>query len=168
VEIETYPSHKFRLLVGLQNHIFVPMQLENTRIVHAEEDADFDQIFTIREAVFERELGLAEEKQIDGFDHVAHHYIMVYNNRAVGVSRWRVTLGGNIRLDRLAVLKEYRSKGFGKALMQKMLTHIPKNKTTYLECLVDQAGFFADLGFVVVGDEFDFQGFPHLRMELKS
>lgn len=104
------------------------MELENTRIVHAEEDADFDQIFAIREAVFERELGLAEEKQIDGFDHVAHRYLMVYNDRAVRCSRWRVTLGGNIRLDRLAVLKEYRGKGFGKALMQKMLTHIPKTK----------------------------------------
>ncbi len=143
------------------------MEIENARIIHAEEDADFEQIFAIREAVFERELGIAEEAQIDGFDHVAHHYIMVLDGRAVGVSRWRVTLGGNIRLERLAVLQEHRRLGLGKALMVKMLADVPKNRRTFVECISHQEPYFASFGFVREGEEFDFQGIPHLRMELK-
>jgi predicted GNAT family N-acyltransferase len=142
------------------------MNIENARIIHAEEDADFDQIFTIREAVFEKELGIAEEAQIDGFDHVAHHYIMMVDGKAIGVSRWRVTLGGNIRLERLAILPEYRKLGLGKALMEKMLADIPKTRRTFIECISNQAGYFGKMGFVAEGEEFDFQGIPHLRMEL--
>src|SRR6187431_2470324 len=107
------------------------MEMQDTYIIHAEEDADFDQIFTIREAVFQDEMGVAEEAQIDGFDAVAHHYIMMLGSQAVGVSRWRVTLGGNIRLERLAILPAYRRRGLGRALMEKMLADIPKNRKTH-------------------------------------
>jgi predicted GNAT family N-acyltransferase len=142
------------------------MELENAQIIHAEEDADFDQIFQIREIVFEGELGISEEAQIDGFDAVAHHYIMVYEGKAAGVSRWRVTLGGHIRLERLAVLPAYRHKGLGRALMEKMLKDIPKSRRTFIECLALQEGYFEAFGFVREGDQFDTEGIPHLRMEL--
>lgn len=136
------------------------------QIIHALDDADFEKIFAIREAVFEQELGVEEEAQVDGFDPVSHHYLIVSDNVAAGVARWRVTLGGNIRLERLAILEEYRGKGFGKAIMQRMLADIPQNKTTHVECLSKQAKYFEKFGFVSEEDEFDFQGIPHLRMRL--
>ena len=142
------------------------MDLHNAHIIHAEEDADFDQIFTIREAVFQDEMGVPEEAQIDGFDHVAHHYIMVCDTKAVGVSRWRVTLGGNIRLERLAILSDYRRQGLGRAMMEKMLADIPKNRRTHIECPSSQVAYYQTFGFVKEDEEFDFQGIPHQRMEL--
>jgi predicted GNAT family N-acyltransferase len=142
------------------------MLSENAHIVHAEEDADFDQIFTIREAVFEQELGIPEEAQIDGFDPVAHHYIIMSGEKALGVSRWRVTLGGNIRLERLAILPDARKQGLGRALMEKMLNDIPKNREVFVECLLDQEAYFNRFGFLRDGDEFDFQGLVQVRMKL--
>lgn len=146
---------------------FGNMDSSKTQIVHAEEDADFDQIFQIREAVFEVEMGISEEAQIDGFDAVAHHYIMLVDAKAVGVSRWRVTLGGNIRLERLAILADFRKLGLGRALMQKMLGDIPKNRRTFVECPTIQQSYFEQFGFQVENDAFDFQGIPHVRMELR-
>jgi predicted GNAT family N-acyltransferase len=145
---------------------FSAMELENAHIMHAEEDADFDQIFRIREAVFEQEMGIAEEAQLDGFDAVAHHYIMVVSGRAVGVARWRVTLGGNIRLERLAILPAFRKMGLGAALMQKMLGDVPKSRRTFIECPIHQQAYFNRFGFQPEGEVFDFQGIPHVRMEL--
>ena len=142
------------------------MESPGLTIVHAKEDADFEKIFGIREAVFEKELGVEEEAQVDGFDHVSHHYLIVCENVAAGVARWRITLGGNVRLERLAILKEYRGRGYGKALMDRMLQDIPQAKTTHVECLAKQAKYFEKFGFVVEEDEFDFQGIPHLRMRL--
>lgn len=138
------------------------------QIVHATEDADFDQIFQIREAVFEQEMGIPEEAQVDGFDAVAHHYILLHGNRAVAVARWRVTLGGNIRLERLAVLPEHRRRGFGTALMEQMLAHIPRNRDIVVECPASQQAYFEKFGFEVVEDGFDFQGIPHVRMHLRQ
>jgi predicted GNAT family N-acyltransferase len=148
--------------------IFGVMNPEDIRIVHAEEDADFDQIFRIREVVFEQEMGVPEEAQIDGFDPVAHHYIIMWKDHTVGVGRWRVTLGGNIRLERLAVLPSYRRQGLGRTLMEKMLGDVPRNRPVYIECPRTQAGYFAGFGFLVEGEEFDFQGIPHVRMELRK
>jgi predicted GNAT family N-acyltransferase len=144
------------------------MEMQDAHIIHAEEDADFDQIFSIREAVFQEEMGVSEEAQIDGFDALAHHYIMVYAGKAVGVSRWRVTLGGNIRLERLAILPDYRRKGLGRALMDKMLGDIPKSRRTHIECPSAQLAYYETFGFVAEDDIFDFQGIPHIRMELKK
>ena len=137
-------------------------------IQHALEDADFEQIFAIREAVFEQELGVEEESHIDGFDPISHHYLIVSNNVAAGVARWRITLGGNVRLERLAILKEFRNRGYGKALMNRMLKDIPKGKTTYIECLSKQAEYFGQFGFVLEEDEFDFEGIPHVKMRLQQ
>ena len=144
--------------------------MENSEytIVHATEDADFEKIFSIREAVFEQELGVEEEAQVDGFDHISHHYLIVSENVAAGVARWRITLGGNVRLERLAVLKPYRGKGFGKALIQRMLKDIPAAKMTYVECLSVQSDYFEQFGFVLEEDEFDFQGIPHVKMRLNK
>lgn len=141
------------------------MEHDQAYILHAVEDADFDQIFAIRAAVFEQELGIPEEAQMDGFDPVAHHYIMVSNGQAVGVSRWRVTLGGNVRLERLAVLPGFRRQGLGKALMHKMLNDLPGNRDVFIECPVALQAYFGRLGFAGEGDAFDFHGIPHLRMK---
>lgn len=137
------------------------------QIVHATEDADFDQIFRIREAVFEHEMGIPEEAQVDGFDAVAHHYILSIGAQAVAVSRWRVTLGGNFRLERLAVLPSYRGRGYGKALMERMLSDIPRNRDTVIECPASQQAYFERFGFLAQEDRFDFQGIPHVRMGLR-
>ncbi len=142
------------------------METELVQIIHAEEDADFDEIFRIREAVFEGELGISEEAQIDGFDPIAHHYILLHSGLAVGVSRWRVTLGGHIRLERLAVLKAYRHQGLGGMLMERMLADVPKNRRTFIECINHQSEYFSGFGFVAEGEEFETEGIPHIRMEL--
>lgn len=144
------------------------MDMELVHIIHAEEDADFDEIFKIREAVFETELGISEEAQIDGFDPIAHHYIVLHDGVAVGVSRWRVTLGGHIRLERLAVLPAYRHQGLGAMLMERMLADIPKSRRTFIECINHQKDYFGGFGFVAEGEEFETEGIPHIRMELRK
>lgn len=127
-------------------------------------DREFEMVFAIRQKVLQEEFGVPEEFDLDGHDHIAHHYLALVDGKAVGTARWRITLGRKVKLERFAVLPELRGEGIGKALLESVLEAVPRDMETYLEAHGDVVPFYEAYGFQPDGQAYDVSGIPHQRM----
>lgn len=126
----------------------------------------FQKYLNIRNVVFVLEQGVPENLEYDEFDDSANHYLAMYNNLAIGTARWRETKQG-IKLERFAVLTEFRSKGIGYCILEKILQDvIPLNKKIYLHSQVQACGLYQKAGFQKQGAIFYEAGMAHFKMVL--
>lgn len=116
---------------------------------------DLERAFTIREQVFVIEQNVAPEIEYDEFESGSIHYLALVDDKAAGTARWRRTENG-IKLERFAVLEEYRGQKVGAALLSRALQDvIPLNpKKIYLHAQVQVIPFYEKFGFAAEGDEF--------------
>ena len=123
--------------------------------------------FDIRHRVFVEEQKVPVELEVDEHDSTgAHHFLGRVDGEPVATSRVCV-LGNTAKIQRVAVLKNYRGVGLGRELMQFMMDFIQTRglaSIIALDAQVYAIDFYKDLGFVVEGDEFDDAGIPHIRM----
>ena len=139
--------------------------LINALIFSVETDRDFDAVFDLRAKVLQKELDVPEEADVDGFDHIAHHFLAYVDDRPVGTARWRVTLGRKIKLERFAVLPEYRGQGIGHQLLDTILKQVKDlGMEIFLEAHGDVVPFYERFGFTKDGDEYPVSDIPHQRM----
>lgn len=123
----------------------------------------------VREAVFIGEQGVPVELEWDGFDADCIHLIAVdAAENAIGTARL-LQQGENGGIGRMAVLKEWRGKGVGDALMR----HLLKEAATLeiqqltLNAQAYAVGFYARFGFAAMGNQFLEAGIPHVKMALR-
>ncbi len=93
-------------------------------IVEATDETHLKEAFRIRKEVFVREQFVDEVLEYDEYESTSKHYLAIYNDEAVGTCRWRFTDKG-IKLERFAVIRPYRSKGIGAAMLKHVLEVIP-------------------------------------------
>ncbi len=127
---------------------------------------ELQQAFAIRRQVFCIEQNVPEEIEMDEFDVVATHLLAYINGKPVGTARWRFTAGG-AKMERFAVLNEYRGKGVGEALVKYTLNKLKDNDLVYLNAQESVIKFYEKYGFEVVGDRFYEANIPHKKMILK-
>ncbi len=141
-----------------------------TEVLRVEGDDDFEKIFRIRKIVFVMEQNVPEDEEWDEFEHISKHYLALYNQAAAGTARWRFTLSGDIKLERFAVLSEYRGKGVGESLVKTLLSEVPKREgfKIYLHAQIQVQKFYERFGFVPEGDLFDEAGITHVKMVWKG
>ena len=74
--------------------------------------------------------------------------------------------GRSAKIGRMAVLKTYRRRGFGIALLKRAIATARKLGATkiYLHAQVPVIGFYEAEGFRAVGRKFDEAGIPHRKM----
>ena len=89
---------------------------------------DLDQAFAIRREVFVMEQQVPEVEEYDEFETISRHFLALFLDkkgvsRPCGTARWRRTSKG-VKLERFAVLKAYRGKGVGKALVKSVLDDV--------------------------------------------
>ncbi len=140
------------------------MSIEIKQIVNSTE---LDKAFAIRKQVFCVEQNVSEEIEMDEFDAVAIHILAYIDDKPVGTARWRFTEEG-AKMERFAVLKEYRGKGIGEELVKYTLDKLKDNDFIYLNAQESVIKFYEKFGFEVVGDCFFEADIPHKRMILKS
>ena len=126
----------------------------------------------VREAVFIREQGVPVELEWDEFDAGCIHLMaMDAAENAIGTARLlqQGENGGIGRIGRMAVLKEWRGKGVGDALMRRLLKEAAAREIQQLtlSAQVYAAGFYARFGFVAMGNRFMEAGIPHVKMALR-
>lgn len=118
----------------------------------------------IRNQVFVLEQGVDSELEMDCFDETASHYLLFVQDVAIGAARWRYTEFG-VKLERFAILKEYRGLGYGSKLVSAVLKDIPSNqKSIYLNSQINALQFYQKLGFGSQGDQFEEAGIYHYKM----
>jgi predicted GNAT family N-acyltransferase len=123
-------------------------------------------IRAIRQAVFMVEQGVPEKLEWDGLDPVCAHVLACNkDDEAIGTARMQP----EGKMGRMAVLKEWRGRGIGRALLQALLDLAEQQgiRRVTLAAQVHALGFYERAGFRAVGDQFMDAGIPH-RMMVKE
>lgn len=126
------------------------------------------EIVNVRKRVFQDEQGISASLEFDGFDASAVHLLAYSNDLAVGTARIRETEQNTAKLERLAVLPEYRQQGIGTQLMKVAIaTVIQQNKSRVIvHAQAYIAPLYRQLGFKAIGNLFTEAGIPHVKMIL--
>ena len=120
--------------------------------------------FDIRQKVFVEEQEVDPKEEYDEFEETSIHYLVFVDDKPVGTSRWRITKDG-IKLERFAVLKEFRNVRAGRTVLLKVLDDvIPLNKKIYMNAQVAAMNFYSREGFVAEGEMFTECNIDHYRM----
>jgi predicted GNAT family N-acyltransferase len=128
---------------------------------------ELNEVFSIRRAVFVDEQHVPEDLEFDGLDDDAVHVIMYYKKNPVGCARLRI-FDAAAKLERIAVLKDYRGKGFGKHITAYLIAYC-KTKKIHELTLHSQtyiSGFYEKFGFSPKGDMFLEAGLEHIEMRM--
>lgn len=133
-------------------------------------ESTFEQAVQIREQVFVIEQKVNKADEYDQYEGVSTHFIAKWDGQPVGTARWRFTEQG-IKLERFAVLKEFRGKGVGQGLVQAVLKDIQSNskaegKVKYLHAQLDAVPLYEKFGFEKIGDRFEECNIQHFKMQL--
>jgi len=124
---------------------------------------ELESAFAIRRKVFVEEQGCPPELEWENED-VSTHFIALLDYQPCGACRWRKTDKG-YKLERFAVLKEFRGKRVGQALLAAVLDDLPEDADyIYLHEQVDAVGLYAKFGFAVEGEQFEEAGIQHFKM----
>ena len=75
---------------------------------------------TIRQQVFVVEQGIPAELEDDGLNENAIHVLLTLQEQAVGTARMHITDDNEGEIARVAVVENFRGKGYGKALVAEL------------------------------------------------
>lgn len=136
-------------------------------VLPIQNQADLEKAFEIRRKVFVEEQQVDAREEYDEYEATAHHYLAFVSNVPVATCRWRKTEKG-VKMERFAVLAEYRSQGLGAALVQKCLVEIPvSEKYLYLHAQLTAMGLYHKMGFIAEGEQFSEANILHYKMVLQ-
>ena len=130
-------------------------------------DKEYKDCLYIREKVFIEEQKIDKKLEYDDKKVDAVYVLAKINLIAIGTARYRSTEIG-MKLERFAVLKEYRGLGVGKSLVSFLVKILKSEKNLYLNSQKKVAGFYKKLGFKIRGDVFYEAKIPHYKMVLLS
>lgn len=120
----------------------------------------------VREKVFIEEQKVPRELEWDEWDERSDHALACDpGGNPIGTAR----LLPEGRIGRMAVLKEWRQKGVGGALLLALLERARGRSMTrsVLHAQTQAAGFYRRFGFSERGEEFLEAGIPHVEMTLE-
>lgn len=132
-----------------------------------ENKSDKEHVFEIRRLVFVNEQKVPLEEEIDEFDesNSVIHLLGTDHNKPVAASRIRF-VNDYAKLERIAVLKEFRGKNFGAEMVKAMEEVILKRqcKEAVLNAQTYAEDFYKKLGYTTNSDIFMDAGIPHVTM----
>jgi predicted GNAT family N-acyltransferase len=136
---------------------------EKVLVKRATDPSDLENVFAIRREVFVGEQNCPPELEWE-HEEESNHFLATVDGVPAGASRWRKTDKG-YKLERFAVLKSFRGKGVGQALVQAVLNDLPNEADyIYLHAQVDAVTLYERFGFVKTGPEFEEAGIRHYKM----
>jgi predicted GNAT family N-acyltransferase len=139
---------------------------DQIKVERVSNDADLQQVFGIRRKVFVDEQNCPPELEWE-FEDESVHFMGTVNGIPAAASRWRKTPKG-YKLERFAVLKEFRGIGMGQALVATVLNDLPQDaEYVYLHAQLDAMPLYAKFGFKKSGIQFEEAGIQHFKMALE-
>ena len=139
--------------------------------------AELSDALAVRRAVFIEEQGVPESLEIDAHDAVpgstslAAHVAGYLDGRCVATGRLLLDASPdeNVHIGRVAVLKQWRGHGFGRAVMLALqgLARERGCPGITLAAQLHAIGFYERLGYAVRGEVFLDAGIEHLWMDLR-
>ncbi len=147
-----------------------PMSDPRVELV-TDEDAP-DAAIAVRRDVFVEGQGVPEDRELDGRDDEATHFLARDGDAVVGTARLREyddSEGDGPRtakVERVAVRDARRGEGWGARIMAAVEDHAREQgyERVYLHAQVPVVAFYERLGYEAHGEEFEDAGIPHREM----
>ena len=123
----------------------------------------------IRREVFVEGQSVPIDREIDGLDREAEHFLVLGESgdgdRPVGTARLRV-VEGRAKVERVAVLELFRGMRLGQKLMEALESRARecKLRRVVLNAQVEVIPFYEKLGYRTAGSIFEDAGIPHRSM----
>jgi predicted GNAT family N-acyltransferase len=129
-------------------------------------NASRDRLRAVRHAVFVQEQRVPEALEWDDADEGSYH-VLATSAAGEPIGTGRLKLDGQI--GRMAVVREWRGRGVGTAILNALLALARKQgcRVVRLHAQTHAMPFYGRQGFVPVGGEFDEAGIAHRAMELR-
>lgn len=131
---------------------------------------------SVRRAVFIAEQGVTEAEEIDASDgepqrvDAAVHVVAYLDGRAVAAGRLLLDAspGENVRIGRIAVLREQRRRGLGRTVMLALQDEAQRrgHRGITVAAQLQAIPFYESLGYVAYGDVFLDARIEHRLMDL--
>lgn len=125
-----------------------------------------EDLFELRRCVFVLEQGVDSSEEFDGHDDSALHIGAYVDGRPIGCGRIRM-VDGKAKLERIAVVKDMRGQGVGRAIVayMKEVSRTMGASSCYLHSQISAVEFYSGCGFRKVGEPFFEAGIAHYMME---
>lgn len=128
---------------------------------------ELEKVFAVRKKVFVEEQNCPPELEWKN-EEESVHFLAELNGEPCGACRWRKTEEG-YKLERFAVLKEFRGKRIGQALVAAALADLPAAANyIYVNAQIHALPLYARFGFIAEGEQFEEAGIPHMKMVKKA
>jgi len=140
---------------------------DNTAIEIISPNDNYQEALDVRYEVFVKGQNVPEDLEQDGEDENCTHFLISLGEKPVGAGRLRPIDEGTIKIERMAVLPEYRNAGYGRQMLDHMLEFArDKNyQKAILHAQLPAVHFYEYARFKKVGDIFYEAGIPHISME---
>lgn len=137
--------------------------MQHLQVIKITTKEQLEQAFLIRRTVFVEEQNCPPELELAN-EEESVHFLATLDHQPCGACRWRKTDKG-YKLERFAVLREYRGKRVGQALVAAVLDDLPKDANyIYLNSQLDAVGLYTKFGFQKEGEQFEEAGIQHFTM----
>lgn len=139
--------------------------MDNLIIKVVDFNKNYSELKNIRNTVFIIEQKVPEALEWDIDDKEATHIIAYYSNIAVGTAR--LLKDGHI--GRMAVLKKYRNRKIGGAMLKYIIKVAQDNSAATIELSAQEHAieFYKKFGFIVTSGVYMDAGIPHFNMKYK-
>lgn len=125
---------------------------------------DIEDCFLIRKKVFIEEQGFFDE--FDEIDDIAYHLIVLDKDKPIATARI-FNEGKGFHCGRICVLKEYRGRNIGQAIMNEIEKKVIElgEKSIQLSAQKRVLEFYEKCGYKKYGDEYLDENCPHIMMK---
>ena len=143
--------------------------MEKFSFKRARTKRELSQAMAVRRAVFIVEQKIDEAEEYDGLDDTSLHFIALSNGKVVGTARVRFPLPEYAKIERMAVLKEFRRCGVGKGILACVEKELKGRwvSVAVLHAQITAAQFYESQGYRPIGAHFYEAGIEHCKMEKK-
>jgi predicted GNAT family N-acyltransferase len=148
------------------NHWFVN-EPSRIKVIAIESPADLQRAYAIRRRVFIEEQHVPEEIEMDADDGHAFHALAILDGVAIGCGRMLEHGDSEVKIGRMAVLREFRGTGVGAHILRFLIDRARARglRKAILHAQLTAQGFYLTEGFNPVGDVFEEGGIAHRKME---
>jgi len=142
------------------------MSAAQIQVVAADSHALLEAAYAIRRRVFIEEQHVPEEIELDDDDARAFHALALRDGKPAGCGRYVEHSPGEIKIGRMASLRELRGTGIGRAVLEFLIATARNRGYTraILHAQLTAEGFYLKQGFRPEGEVFEEAGIPHRAM----
>jgi cystathionine beta-lyase len=143
--------------------------MEKLSFKRARTKRELTQAMAIRRAVFIVEQRIDEAEEYDGLDDASLHFVALSDGKIVGTARVRFPSTEYAKIERMAVLKEFRRCGVGAGILACIEKELKARQVpvVVLHAQITAAPFYKSRGYKPVGAHFYEAGIEHSKMKKK-